>query len=174
MSTVISNSALKAFERHLWYLTAEMVPLALYSSKVPAEHIYKTFLATSLLAAKPSRSCTVHKEMTDMAQVFGKPNFPCKITRKTTLADLVGPDSWYIFHILQLNLLSSPLMSQPGLPSAHPAYQEALINLEAINVVNDSAKRSVKLSTDFISLAIGVEHNQNVLHVVEADRKHQP
>ena len=31
----ISKSAITAFKRHLWYLTEEMVPLALWSSKVP-------------------------------------------------------------------------------------------------------------------------------------------
>jgi hypothetical protein len=31
----ISQSAIKAFKRHLWYLTAEMAPLALFSAKVP-------------------------------------------------------------------------------------------------------------------------------------------
>lgn len=35
VSPTISKSAVKAFERHLWYLTAEMVPLALFSNKVP-------------------------------------------------------------------------------------------------------------------------------------------
>ena len=32
VSAAISSSAVKAFERHLWYLTAEMIPLALFSS----------------------------------------------------------------------------------------------------------------------------------------------
>ena len=31
----ISQSATQAFSRHLWYLTAEPVPLALFSSQVP-------------------------------------------------------------------------------------------------------------------------------------------
>jgi hypothetical protein len=46
--------------------------------------------------------------------------------------------------------------------------------LEAINVINDSAERYVKLSTDFLSSARGEEHYQNVLQVVEGDRKEQP
>jgi hypothetical protein len=55
VSAVISKSAVKAFERQLWYLTSEMVPLALFSSKVPDED--KTALATSLLAVKPTTPC---------------------------------------------------------------------------------------------------------------------
>ncbi|KAK5897617.1 hypothetical protein CesoFtcFv8_010664 [Champsocephalus esox] len=36
----IAASAIKALERHLWYLTGEMLPLALFSTKVPVgEHL---------------------------------------------------------------------------------------------------------------------------------------
>jgi hypothetical protein len=31
---------------------------------------------------------------------FGKPVFPSEVTDSTTLADLVGPDSWYTIHVL--------------------------------------------------------------------------
>ena len=168
VSALISKSAVKAFERHLWYLTAEMVPLALFSSKVPAEH--KASLATSLLAVKTSGPCTHPNDR--YGSGFGKPKFPEKITPRTTLSELVGPDSWYFFHILQLDpaFLTTDVSTWP----AHPAYKEALINLEAINVVNDSAERNVKLSTDFIGSARSEEHYQNVLQVVEADRKEKP
>ena len=32
----VAASAIKALERHLWYLTAEMIPLSLFSSLVPS------------------------------------------------------------------------------------------------------------------------------------------
>jgi len=35
VNKTISQSATRAFSRHFWYLTAEMVPLALFSSLVP-------------------------------------------------------------------------------------------------------------------------------------------
>ena len=84
----------------------------------------------------------------------------------------MGPDSWYFFHILQLD--PAFLTTDVSTWLAHPAYKEALINLEAINVVNDSAERNLKLSTDFIGSARSEEHYQNVLQVVEADRKEKP
>jgi hypothetical protein len=50
---VVSRSAIRAFQRHLWNLTAEMVSLALFtfSSIVPKEE--KRALADRLLAIKP-------------------------------------------------------------------------------------------------------------------------
>ena len=37
VNPVVSSSAIRAFNRHLWYLSAEMVPLALFSDVVPDE-----------------------------------------------------------------------------------------------------------------------------------------
>ena len=34
---MVARSAVRAFDRQLWYLTAEMVPLSLFSSAVPKE-----------------------------------------------------------------------------------------------------------------------------------------
>jgi hypothetical protein len=55
-----------------------------------------------------------------------------------------------------------------------PHYQASKANVLAINVVNDCAERGVKLSSDFLSSAKNEEHYQNVLQVVEHDRKRQP
>ena len=42
---------------------------------------------------------------------------------------------------------------------------------KSCNVVNDSAERGVKLSSDFLAAAHSEKHYQNVLQVVEQDRK---
>jgi len=47
----VSNIAVKAFSRHLWYLTLEMVPLSLFSCKL--NKMEKLELADCLLALKP-------------------------------------------------------------------------------------------------------------------------
>ena len=73
----------------MWYLTEEMVPLALWSSKVsPAE---QCALADRLLEIKPDMSAVrpLHRYGTG----YGKPIFSKSITLSTTLADLVGTDS---------------------------------------------------------------------------------
>lgn len=164
----ISRSAIRAFQLHLWYLTAELVPVALWSNKV-SENARRD-LAAKLLAIKPDAVLLSPQQR--FGTGFGKPRFPTSITSTTTLADLVTTDSWYIFHLLQLDpeFLTEDVAAWPSSAS----YQSSLINLRALNVVNDCAERGVKLSSDFLSSAKGEEHYQNVLQVVEQDRKRQP
>ncbi|KAG8175541.1 hypothetical protein JTE90_026260 [Oedothorax gibbosus] len=47
------------------------------------------------------------------------------------------------------------------------SYQEGLIKLQSLNVVNDCAERGVKLGSDFLAASKGEDHYQNVLQVVE-------
>lgn len=163
----ISSSAIRAFQLHLWYLTAELVPLALWSNHVSEDA--RRDLANKLLAIKPDAVLLSPQQR--FGTGFGKPTFPKSITLTTTLADLVTTDSWYVFHLLQLDpqFLTEDVTAWPS----SATYQSSLINLRALNVVNDCAERGVKLSSDFLSSAKGEEHYQNVLQVVEQDRKRQ-
>ena len=164
----ISRSALKAFKRHLWYLTEEMVPLALFSSVVPHDH--RRALADRLLEVQPDFPVT--NPQGRFGTGLGKPRFPDDLTEKTTLADFVGPDSWYLFHHLKLDWAFLVTDVQEWTNST--AYQTSWTNVEALNVVNDSAERGVKLSSDFLSAARSEDHYQNVLQVVEHNRKEKP
>lgn len=103
---------------------------------------------------------------------FGKPSFPAEVTLASSLADFVNPDSWFMFHILQLD--SQFLSAEVSDWEMSAAYQTSARNVEALNVVNDSAERGVKLTSDFLSFAKGEEHFQNILQVVEDERKKQP
>ena len=68
----VAGSALKALKRHLWYITEEMVPLALFSKKVPSQE--KEALARKLLSVKPEESMVSPSKM--YGRGFGKPKFP--------------------------------------------------------------------------------------------------
>ena len=54
---------------------------------------------------------------------------------------------------------------------SNEAYIASLVSDGAVNVVNDRAEHNVKLISDFIDTARDDEHFQNVLQVVEIDRK---
>ena len=54
------------------------------------------------------------------------------------------------------------------------AFQTGAVNVRAINVVNDCAKRGVKATSDFVAAARSEEHLQNVLQAVEHDRTQNP
>lgn len=72
---VVSKSAILAFQRHFWYLTEEMVPLALFSSKVPIDD--RRSLADRLLAVKPVTEMTLPGHY--FGAGYGKPRFPSNV-----------------------------------------------------------------------------------------------
>ena len=53
-------------------------------------------------------------------------------------------------------------------------YQASAVDLYALNVISDSTEHGIKLSSDLLSSAKGDKHYQNVLQVVEQDRKQMP
>lgn len=164
----MASSALKAFSRHLWYLTGELIPLALFSSNTPAHEC--RLLADQLLQKRPDTPRQLPENR--FGTGFGKPRFPTEVNLGSKLADFVTEDSWFFFHVLKLEagFLSLDVSEWPE----SEFYKNALINVGAINVVNDSAERGVKLSSDFLAAARGEEHYQNVLQVVEENRKMRP
>ena len=99
VNPAISSSAIKALKHHLWYLTGEMVPLALFSDIMPTDERHA--LADKLLAVKTAVDILAPKKRIGLA--FGKPEFPTNITAATSLGDLVNEDSWFTIHILQIN-----------------------------------------------------------------------
>ena len=82
----------------------------------------------------------------------------------TQLCELVGVDSWFTIHLLQLDVsfLHLPVSEW----ESDAAYIASAANVAAVNVVNDGAERGTKLSTDFVDAARSDQHFQNVLPVV--------
>ena len=101
---------------------------------------------------------------------WGKLKFPSITIGVTTqLCDLVGVDSWFTIHLLQLDVsfLHLPVSEW----ESDAAYIASAANVTAVNVVNDGAERGIKLSADFLDAACSDQHFQNVLQVVEQDRQ---
>ena len=55
--------------------------------------------------------------------------------------------------------------------AAQPAYKKAAVNVQSVVVVNDCAECSVKLVHDLLPSALKEAVLQDLLQVVEADRK---
>ena len=55
-----------------------------------------------------------------------------------------------------------------------PSYQRALCVVHNLKVVNDAAERGVKLGSDFLEEAKQEDRWQNILQVVENERKRVP
>ena len=167
VNQVISDAATKAMKNHLWYLTSEFALLALFSQKVSKETRRK--LADELLRCKPENEITVHSNR--YGNGYGKPTFP-QITENTELPDLVDVDSWYTVSLLELDM--NFLSENVDCWEISESYIISLHNVNSLNFTNDPAERAVKLSADFASSARSEEHYQNVVQVVEADRKALP
>lgn len=147
-----------------------MVPLALFSEVTPLDEQHN--LANRLLAVKLDHGNSQNIPRDRFGTGFGKPHFPREINESSTLADFVTYDSWFIFRLVGLNsdFLDKEVTEWIKLPS----YLSSKVNIGAINVINDCAERGVKLSSDFIDVAKSEDHFQNVLQVVERDRKERP
>ena len=81
---------------------------------------------------------------------FGKPKFPV-LSPATRLADLANQDCWFGMHQLQIDTAFLPLNVEDWGTSA--SFQAGVVNVRAINVVNDCNERGVKLTSDFVAAA---------------------
>ena len=152
----------------MWYLTGEMLPLALFSDKVPVGE--RRALAAAILTCKPAE-LPMRAPLLRFGTGFGKPKFPA-LSPTTSLADLANADCW--FGLYQLDIDPSFLALGVEEWTTSEAFQVGVANVRAINVVNDCAERGVKLTSDFVTAARGEQHLQNVLQAIEHDRSEQP
>ena len=109
----IAESALRAFERHHWYVTAELVPLGLFDDDVVPD-VERHALAQQMLAVKPDVPRT--QPFDRIGTGFGKPTFPT-VDASTRLADLVSGDSWFMMNRL---ISTRPSWSCPSVSGSKP------------------------------------------------------
>ena len=151
-----ATAAEQALTRHLWYLTQEVVPLALCSDQLP--------LSVKAEIAERITDTEDHGEV-----MLGKPAFPT-LSNDTSLRDLVGPASCHAFKIL--GVATDWLKRDPSEWGVDPSYLEFEAFARHIKCVNDPAERAIKLTQDFEGLTRGDERQkQAVLQTVEAHRR---
>src|SRR6218665_2667093 len=99
VNTDASQSAIRAFCNHFWCMTAEMVPLALFSLLVPL--VERQALCDALLKVQPSMP--LQSPQHRFGSEWGKPQFPSSINLSTQLCDLVDTDLWFTMFRFQIN-----------------------------------------------------------------------
>lgn len=151
INSAVSAVAETAFRRHLWYLTSEFVPLALFSDQLNWNE--RRDLATKLLEMKPDDETLASLPLERYGSDYGKPNFPDTqtLTSKTRLCDLVSKDSWFIFKLLGLD--SDFMYKDLSEWSELESYKNSAAKVKKLNITNDSAERAVKLSSDYLDAA---------------------
>ena len=159
----VANAAISSFKNHLWYLTPDLVPLALFGD---GSVQMKSNIAVAILNSPKSDSYSNR-----FGFGFGKPVFP-NINAAIKVEDLVSQDSWQFFKHMKINptFLTKPVDSW----MEDTNYVQGKEKVDALKVVNDSAERGVKLANDFLPSARLEENYQNVLQVVENDRTRIP
>lgn len=154
----LATAVMKKANNHRWYLTQELVPFTLFSSHPSMTKSVKEEIAVKLSETEKPESYR-----------RGKPVFPT-IGGSTTLTDLVGPDSYFLFDALgvEMDWLSQPVDTW----KEHDGYRVAEKFVRSVKVVNDVAERGVKLMYDFATqITTDPEQRGCLLQVVEYHRR---
>lgn len=158
----VADAALNKIRSHHWYLNEETVVFSLFSDNPCMTYDRKSEMAHCILS-------------TPRPEHFrrGIPVLKKLIYRTTSLTDLIGPESWFIFHALQVN--SAWLQPHPSHWDSCDDYKILKTFVHAIKVVNDAAERDVKLNTDYATiLTDNEEQRAGILQAVEKHRKEFP
>ena len=102
---------------------------------------------------------------------FGKPILP-QVSDTSKLSSFIGASSWNFFHHLVINMDFLHISVENW--SSSCSYQDAKQIIHNLSVVNDRAERGVKLASDYLSAAHIESRYQNILQIVENDRKRIP
>ena len=99
---------------------------------------------------------------------FGKPLLPV-LDSTTTLASLIGPEPWYIFDLLNLDtsFFNKPVMEW----NSRDAFLSSKYKVQRQIVVNDSAEKGAKLTSNFTYAAKTSNSLQKTIQVVEKSHK---
>ena len=154
----LAGAILDKTKNHLWYLTQEVVPFALFSHNEQLSSAMKEKIALKIFnMARPE----------SFRQ--GKPVFPV-INQSTTLVDLIGPESSFIFEALSL---PSDWLTKPSEQWQYDHdYMIAENFVTTVKVVNDLAERGIKMISDFATVITTDERQrQYLLQAVEFHRQ---
>ncbi|KAL1378520.1 hypothetical protein pipiens_015530 [Culex pipiens pipiens] len=151
----IACAALAVLERHLWYLSDELVGFSLFSEKVSAEEKQRVVQAMKTIPAG-ERS------------VLGDPEL--LKTGRASLADFSTMPTASIFAKLSID---DTFTERPPTEWAEiEGFKAGLRVVQNLKVVNDIAERGVKLCEEYNKVFTKNEaENQRVLQVVELNRK---
>ena len=156
IDSVLADKALALLDRHGWYLTEQLIPLCLFSNKVNTST--KSLIAAKILSFSPPKNYKL-----------GKPNFQ-KVNSATELVDLVGENSYLLFHIL--NVQFNWLNKEPINWEEDEEFNKANKFVRTVKTVNDCAERGVKFITDYATILTKDEKTRDfLLQGVESNRK---
>ena len=131
----VSAATTKVLRRHPWYITSELISLALFDERLPEDQ--RTALALKIGALPDLPDMDIHK-----------PEFH-SFTLSSVPCDFVGPRTVLLFDLIEIPrsfLLLDDWQQQPE-------YTLARDTLKNLSTTNDSAERALALATRNFSLS---------------------
>lgn len=155
----IANSALKSCSRHCWYLTEELVIIAIFNEDLSC--FTRSLLARKLFNTPKPKSF-----------IIGKPKFPVFVSELPLLSSLIGPRSWLLFSLMGLtNCQTDWLQLPPEYWGVLENYRSLKSFINRLEVVNDSAERGIKIISDYKDVCRNNDQLEYVIQTVEHHRQ---
>lgn len=133
----ISEVALNAFQRHLWYLSDELILLSLFSNKVSAEEKFDLSLLLIKHVGNRTENSIKYSDVIDDIQHLRLDHF-------------ISPRSFFLLHILDIE--TSFLSDDTENWNKNEAYLIAQRKVQdLIVVVNDSSERALQQGAKLIN-----------------------
>lgn len=154
-------TAVAAFDKlknHLWYLSERLVALSFFDPEVSDET--KSKMARKL--SQNSIQLNDHNRW-ELAEVSND------AINNLNLWDFVSKETYRFFECLGIN--TDFLFAAPNEWYLNVNFIEARRVVNRLTVVNDGAERSIALYKSHSSLTVNEENKENVLQVVEKNRK---
>ena len=150
----LGQALLSSMQRHSWYLTGQLVMLAIADDDV--EEAEKLKMLEKML----------QYDVPDQFRL-GKPELPI-ISRSTELTELVTPESWILLKVAEV---ADGDVEKWVKGEASDSYEKFQCFIKNNICVNDCAERNIRLIQDFVDSYISEDMKQNVMLVARDNRK---
>lgn len=157
----ISDEVVKSVHRQMFYLTEEMVMLALCDKDT--DNSEKKDLVQALLRQDRPQQFAPQKPKFKVELLLNKNHDEPKLT------DFVGPRSWLIFDIFDVDVLW--MQYPPSDWDQQPEYQRLHRLLNGLICVNDVAERNVQNVCEYAEFSKDPERRDRVVKVVNSHRE---
>ncbi len=148
--------------RHTWYLTPQLVVLAL------ADRELETEVKTNILHKLLSYDVTEKKDL-----LMEKPDVDFPIVPMSTLDNFVNEQSYLLFLLLDITKQKLIFCKEKGIEACEDHGMSKSFNyfsqcVSQLSVINDHAERHIKLIQDFIHRTHNEDRLQYTLQVLHA------
>lgn len=150
----LGEELLKSMQRHFWYLTQDLVVLALADDDLEKEVLQQ--MLNKLL--EPQNQAPRIYEVR-------KPILPT-ISSDTKLPDLLGPESWHLLEVAGVSRSDVQSWAETGVVD-----KSFVTWVKQLTAVNDCAERNIRLVQDFCYSYKSENQRQNNFQVVKHFRK---